>query len=109
MKSNPYSIRTMKREEIDIAIDWAAQEGWKVAPLLADSPELAEQLFLALKSEAKPVEAVFLDVPEVNPAAVVLAERHQSAISFETARMYTGKTPGMPLNRLFGVTSFEIG
>jgi hypothetical protein len=28
---------------------------------------------------------------------------------FETARMYTRQSPELPLNRLFGVTSFELG
>lgn len=85
------------------------RSGYKIGPLCADSPNLAERLFLALKSRVKPSEAVYLDVPEVNPAAVALAERHQMTVSFETARMYTGDTPNIPLNRLYGVTSFEIG
>lgn len=85
------------------------RSGCKIGPLFADNPELAESLFLALKSRAKPSDAVYLDVPEVNSAAVALAERHQMAVSFETARMYSRKTPDVPLNRLFGVTSFEIG
>jgi hypothetical protein len=28
---------------------------------------------------------------------------------FETARMYTKRAPDIPLTRLFGVTSFELG
>jgi hypothetical protein len=28
---------------------------------------------------------------------------------FETARMYTGPAPDLPLSRLYGVTSFELG
>jgi len=28
---------------------------------------------------------------------------------FETARMYTGAIPELPMDRLFGVTSFELG
>lgn len=54
-------------------------------------------------------EPIFLDTPEVNPAAVALAERHDLNVSFETARMFTGKFPELPLGGLFGVTSFEIG
>lgn len=83
--------------------------GYKIGPLYAESPELAESLFLALKSKVKPSEPVYLDTPEVNQAAVALAERYDMTVSFETARMYTGEMPDMPLNRLFGVTSFEIG
>lgn len=85
------------------------RSGCKIGPLFADSPEWAETLFLALKSKAKPSEPLFLDVPEVNRDAVALAERDNMKVSFETARMYTGEMPDMPLNRLFGVTSFEIG
>jgi hypothetical protein len=57
----------------------------------------------------KPSEPVYLDAPKVNQAALSLAERNNMRVSFETARMYTGKIPKIPLNRLSGVTSFEIG
>jgi hypothetical protein len=85
------------------------RSGYKIGPLFAESPELAESLFLALRSKVKPSEPFYLDTPEVNPAAVALAERYNMKVSFETARMYIGETPDIPLNRLFGVTSFEIG
>jgi hypothetical protein len=52
---------------------------------------------------------VFLDTPAVNPAALDLAQRHKMNAVFETARMYTRESPALPLNRLFGVTSFELG
>ena len=29
--------------------------------------------------------------------------------AFETARMYTAGDPGIPIARVFGVTSFELG
>jgi len=83
--------------------------GYKIGPLFADNPEIAESLFLALKSKVKPTEPVFLDTPEVNQSAVALAERYNMKVSFETARMYSGEMPDIPTNRLFGVTSFEIG
>jgi hypothetical protein len=28
---------------------------------------------------------------------------------FETARMYRGVDPGLPAERIFGITSFELG
>jgi ribosomal protein S18 acetylase RimI-like enzyme len=85
------------------------RSGYKIGPLFADSPDLAERLFLALKAHAPEGAPIFLDTPEVNPAAVDLAKRHNMTLVFETARMYTGKTPDLPLNRLFGVTTFELG
>jgi hypothetical protein len=48
-------------------------------------------------------------VPEVNRAAVDMARRHGMERVFETARMYTGEVPDLPLDRIFGVTSFEVG
>jgi GNAT superfamily N-acetyltransferase len=83
--------------------------GFKVGPLFADSPECAEQLFVALKSHAPESAPVFLDIPAVNAAAVDLVNRHNMTVSFETARMYAGKAPDLPINRLFGVTTFELG
>jgi len=83
--------------------------GRKIGPLFADSPDLAESLFLALRSGVNTTEPLYLDTPEVNQAAVSLAKRYKMELVFETARMYTGERPHMPLHRLFGVTSFEVG
>ena len=85
------------------------RNGNKIGPLFADNPELADSLFLALKSKTSVSEPIFLDTPEVNQAAVALAEKNKMKASFETARMYMGDFPVMPLNRVFGVASFEIG
>ena len=85
------------------------RSGYKIGPLFADSPELAEVLFLALKSRIKSAEPFYLDTPEVNSAAVAMAERYNMKVVFETARMYTRGNPDIPLNRLFSVTSFELG
>ena len=85
------------------------RSGYKTGPLCADSPKLAEALFLTLKSGITPAEGFCLDTPEINRAAVELAERSDMNVVFETARMYTGGNPDMPLNRLFGVTSFGLG
>jgi GNAT superfamily N-acetyltransferase len=83
--------------------------GYKIGPLFADTPEMAEQLFVALKATVPGNVPVFLDIPAVNPAALDLVKRHNMTAVFETARMYTGKPPVLPLDRLFGVTTFELG
>jgi GNAT superfamily N-acetyltransferase len=85
------------------------RSGCKIGPLFADSPELAHRLFLALRTRASSSDPIFLDTPEVNSAAVDLAEHHNLTVTFETARMYTGTAPDLPINRLFGVTTFELG
>jgi len=83
--------------------------GYKLGPLFADSPELADQLFMAFKSHIPTDSPLFLDTPEVNPAAITLAHRHNMHAMFETARMYTGPCPAWPSDRVFGVTTFELG
>ncbi|NVK44542.1 MAG: GNAT family N-acetyltransferase [Oceanospirillaceae bacterium] len=85
------------------------REGYKIGPLFADSPALAESLFQALKARIGPGDSLYLDTPEVNPEAVALAQRHGMEVSFETARMYTREAPELPIDRLFGITSFELG
>ena len=85
------------------------RSGYKIGPLFADDPELAETLFIALRADVEEDTPVFLDTPEVNQQAVDLAERHGMTVVFETARMYTGAQPGLPLGRLYGVTTFELG
>ena len=85
------------------------RQGWKIGPLCADREAVAEALFTALAGQAGVDEPVYLDLPEPNGAAVALAHRHGLRPVFETARMYTGEPPAMPMDRLYGITSFELG
>ena len=85
----------------------ACREG-QIAPLFAANEHDADVLFQALAAGVRG-EAVSLDVPEPNEAALALAERHDLSPAFETARMYRGAAPGLPLDRIFGITSFELG
>jgi len=86
-----------------------ARAGFKIGPLFADDRDLADALFADLVNSVPPGSAFCLDVPEANPPAVALAERHAMAAVFETARMYAGPAPAMPVRRVFGVTTFELG
>jgi hypothetical protein len=83
--------------------------GYKIGPLFADRAKIAEDLFLALQRSVPRGAPIFLDTPAVNGAAVDLARRHNMTAVFETARMYAGGKPDLPLDRIFGVTSFELG
>jgi GNAT superfamily N-acetyltransferase len=84
------------------------QSGRKIGPLFAETPDIADRLFVALAATA-PGEAIVLDTPEPNTSAVALAERHGLSPVFETARMYRGPRPDLPLSRIFGITTFELG
>jgi GNAT superfamily N-acetyltransferase len=82
--------------------------GYKIGPLFADTPEIAEVLFNSLIATTND-EPVYLDIPEVNPNAVSLVERYSMKKVFDTARMYTKGDPGLPLENIYGITTFELG
>ncbi|OAF14160.1 GNAT family N-acetyltransferase [Bradyrhizobium neotropicale] len=82
--------------------------GRKIGPLVADDRAGAEVIMRSLLASAGSGE-VFLDVPAVNREAVALAESFGLEPVFETARMYTEAIRPLRLDRVFGVTSFELG
>jgi GNAT superfamily N-acetyltransferase len=82
--------------------------GHKVGPLVADDRAAAETVLAALLAAGGGGE-IFLDVPGVNREAVALARGLGLTPVFETARMYTGAIPPLRLERVFGVTTFELG
>ena len=85
------------------------REGHKIGPLVADTQAVAKLLFEALCRQVPEGDAVYLDVPMPNAEAVALAQGQGMHGVFETARMYTGEAPACELQRVFGVTSFELG
>lgn len=85
------------------------RNGFKIGPLFADRPDLAEALFSALKAPLTEGTPFFLDIPVVNPSALKMAQRHRMRAVFETTRMYRGKPPKLPLHRTYGITTFELG
>jgi len=84
------------------------RKGLKIGPLVADDRASAEAVLSALIAKVRGGE-IFLDVPGVNRDAIALAQDFGLAPVFETARMYTGAIPPLRLQRVFGVTSFELG
>lgn len=86
----------------------ACRNGHKIGPLFANDAAIADRLFRSLTAPY-PGDEIFLDTPEPNAAAIALAEREGMKPVFETARMYRGKTPKLPLERIFGITTFELG
>jgi len=82
--------------------------GRKVGPLVADDRASAEAVLAALLASAGGGD-IFVDVPAINHDAVALAQGLGLSPVFETARMYTGAIPPLQINRVFGVTTFELG
>lgn len=86
-----------------------AHDGYKVGPLFADDVDVAARILDGLADHAGQGTAMFLDVPEPNVAGIALAHERGLVPVFETARMYRGGQPRLPLDRIFGSTSFELG
>jgi GNAT superfamily N-acetyltransferase len=84
-------------------------QGYKIGPLFADDEDVADSLFRALCGHAPLGAPVFLDTPEPNSAALDLAKSYHMHPVFETVRMYTKGDPSLPMEGIFGVTSFELG
>ena len=83
-------------------------EGCKIGPLFADDAPAAEALFAHLAGFATRGQ-LFLDAPENNPAAMALVAQHEMIEVFGCARMYLGPAPVVAHERIFGVTTFELG
>ena len=84
------------------------REGCKIGPLFADDSEVAEALYTALAAFATG-GPLFLDAPENNAAAMKLVSQHGMSEVFGCARMYLGTPPVLAHERIFGVTTFELG
>ncbi|APO75805.1 GCN5-related N-acetyltransferase protein [Rhizobium etli 8C-3] len=83
-------------------------EGYKIGPLFAADTDTAAALLAELLPEAGG-EPVFIDVPAANSEAIALAENMELQPVFETARMYRGTPPAIPLKNVYGVTTLELG
>jgi len=110
--SIPYSTVIGMKENgklVGFGVMRPCREGMKIAPLFADTPEIAETLFMIMRAQTREEENIFIDMPESNPLALDLAKRYGMEIVFETARMYTQNIPNLAISRTYGVTSPELG
>jgi len=85
------------------------RKGYKIGPLFADDPHTAEKIFVSLTAKIPHGEYFYLDVPSVNQFANAMAKKHKLRPVFKTARMYNRFSPNLPLDNIYGVTSFELG
>lgn len=85
------------------------RSGYKIGPLFAESHRIAKELFKTLNNSLEFGTEFYLDAPEINSEAIILAEDNSMVKVFETARMYTKKAPAIDSNKIFGVTTFELG
>lgn len=83
-------------------------QGYRIGPLFADDGAGAEALYGALAAFAAD-GPLHLDAPETNQAAMELVRRHSLVEVFGCARMYLGPVPAIAHERVFGVSTFELG
>ncbi|MCB0727365.1 MAG: GNAT family N-acetyltransferase [Ignavibacteriae bacterium] len=82
--------------------------GYKVCPLFADNAFIAEELYKACLNSSEG-EKIYLDIPVINQGAVELVKKYDAQYVFECARMYYGKPPVIDIDKVFGITTFELG
>jgi GNAT superfamily N-acetyltransferase len=82
--------------------------GYKIGPLFADDDRVAEALYRACLN-AVPGQLVYLDIPLINSGAVELVKKYKAKYVFECARMYYGSPPESLMNKVYGITTFELG
>jgi ribosomal-protein-alanine N-acetyltransferase len=82
-------------------------EGWRIGPLLADNPQLAERLLRRMLDSHPGV--VLIDVPGANADGDPLMR----LLGFESVdtmlRMYRGEPPAVGLGDVYGLASLELG
>lgn len=82
--------------------------GYKIGPLFADDQITAEKIFRALRASV-PEEIIYFDVPKPNEKAMEIARKYKMNVMFKTIRMYSREEPNIELDKVYGVTSFELG
>src|SRR5262249_29116118 len=108
-QAGAYAVGLFEKDELaGYGIARPARTGYKIGPLFAARPDIAERLVMSLMAQIAG-EQVQLDVPEPNQAGIRLALRLGFREVFGCARMYHGAVPNSPIGSIFGVTSFEFG
>ncbi len=109
-EKNRHSCAFIKNHEIKgYGVIRKCVSGYKIGPLFADDEKIAEPLFRALIDKVNIGDIFFIDVPETNLKGVNLVHKYNMNHVFETARMYTKEAPNLPIEKIFGISSFELG
>jgi hypothetical protein len=82
-------------------------DGTKIGPLFCSRLDVAGVLLDTIMQRTG--SPWYLDVPTPNAAALALANEREMTPVFETARMWRGEPPPIALERVYGVTSLELG
>jgi len=81
--------------------------GWRIGPLMADSPELLKMLLKKL-IESHP-GLIIIDSPGLNNSASEVFQKLGFKSESETFRMYRGSQPPVSMNDVYGLACLELG
>ena len=105
-----YGLTYVEKNEVaGYGVIRKCRTGYKIGPLFADNAKIANALYQSLCNQVEEGSEIFLDVPEINKAAVNLAESYGMNKVFSTTRMYTKPQPKIALHKIYGVTTLELG
>ena len=82
-------------------------EGWRIGPLMAETPEAAERLLQGLLCRHRGV--VLVDAPAANAHATSVLEQLGFRQISQTLRMYRGAAPAVSLQDVYGLACLELG
>jgi len=82
-------------------------EGWRIGPLMAETPEAAQRLLHGLLCRHAGV--VLVDAPAANPQATSVLEQLGFRQISQTLRMYRGTAPAVSLQDVYGLACLELG
>jgi len=106
---NSKSFKYMESSNLKgYAVIRKVHSGYKIGPLFADNTEIAEELFKACLKNAIG-KLVYIDIPVINKGAVNLVKKYNAKYIFECARMYYGQNPKTATDKVYGITTFELG
>ena len=90
------------------AVARSCRSGFKVGPLFADDAQTALELLGELASACDGGD-LNIDVPATQVDFIAALEAAGFSPTFSTTRMYKGTPPKLDANRVFGVTTLELG
>lgn len=85
------------------------RDGYKIGPLFAEDRDIAQDIIVGLVNSLSQPGSVYLDIPDLNPDALLVVEYLKMTPVFETARMYLHPVAGVDIYRVFGATTLELG
>ncbi|WP_428742171.1 GNAT family N-acetyltransferase [Tenacibaculum sp.] len=95
-------------EVLGYAVIRKVDKGYKIGPLFANNNQIAEELYKSCLNTASG-DSVYLDIPTINTKAVDLVNKYDAKYVFECARMYYGQAPKVAIDKIYGITTFELG